>query len=89
MSAHSDSMKRSKDLAPAVRCNGKHPFASAALASRIARAGNRRRDINYSAYRCGVCSFWHTGTAPKGQGRKLVEKRRKRAIQAIREGERE
>lgn len=87
MSKQSDTMKRCASQDPAVRCSGKFQFATAQLAQRVAREGNRRADRNYSAYRCGNCSFWHTGTAPKGGRHHVDVKQHKRDVRAIREGE--
>lgn len=90
MSATTDQMKRTQHAVPAsVVCEGKRKFATARLAQQVARAGNRRNDRNYSAYRCGTCLFWHTGTAPKGHVRNQVAKRHKQRLREIREGESE
>lgn len=87
MSRDSESAKRFSGLDPAVRCIGKHQFDSPNLARQVARAGNRRHDRNYSVYRCGHCSHWHLGTAPKGMRRHLVAKALKRDKRATREGD--
>jgi len=89
MSAQSESMQRAQTLDPQVRCYGKQKFRTFGLATGVAKAGNRRRDINYTAYRCKTCSYWHTGTAPKGARRNLEARRHKREVRAIREGEHE
>jgi hypothetical protein len=52
-----------EDIRGSSACAGKERFANPAIARRVARLGNQRREGNRHAYRCPRCGGWHIGSA--------------------------
>lgn len=46
-----------------AQCVGKHPYAAADTAWRVAR----RQGHGLTAYRCRFCGFWHIGHKKRGK----------------------
>lgn len=49
------------DWLAASQCDGKHRFADAGLAKKVAHKSAQRKDNQVSAYRCSTCGGWHVG----------------------------
>lgn len=45
-----------------AQCEGKHRFADAGLAKKVAHKSGQRKDNQVSAYRCSTCGGWHVGS---------------------------
>lgn len=62
---------------PESQCWGKEPYATAALANKVAARRKRSLHARLKAYHCQHCGHWHIGTEPKSRD---VNHRRRDAI---------